>query len=52
VQRQFRATSPNELSVVDFTYVATWCGTAFTAFVSGLFSRCIVGSRDLDADAS
>jgi putative transposase len=45
VQREFRAGRPNELWVVDFTYVATWSGMAFTAFVSDVFSRRIVGWR-------
>ncbi|MCU1373119.1 MAG: hypothetical protein JWO68_405 [Actinomycetia bacterium] len=45
VQREFRASRPNELWVVDFTYVATWSGMAFTAFVSDVFSRRIVGWR-------
>ena len=45
VQRAFRASRPNQLWVVDFTYVATWSGMAFTAFVSDVFSRRIVGSR-------
>jgi putative transposase len=36
---------PNQLWVVDFTYVATWSGTVFTAFVSDVFSRRIVGWR-------
>jgi putative transposase len=45
VKRQFRASRPNELWVVDFTYVATFSGTGFTAFVSDVFSRRIVGWR-------
>jgi putative transposase len=45
VQRNFRASRPNELWVVDFTYVATWSGMAFSAFVSDVFSRRIVGWR-------
>jgi putative transposase len=45
VQREFRASRPNELWVVDFTYVPTWSGMAFTAFVSDVFSRRIVGWR-------
>lgn len=45
VERDFSATRPNELWVVDFTYVATWSGTVFTAFVSDVFSRRIVGWR-------
>ena len=45
VKRDFRATRPNELWVVDFTYVPTWSGTVFTAFVSDVFSRRFVGWR-------
>lgn len=45
VQRQFQASRPNELWVVDFTYVPTWSGMAFTAFVTDVFSRRIVGWR-------
>ncbi len=47
VQRQFRADRPNELWVVDFTYVATWSGMAFTAFVTDVYSRRIVGWRTM-----
>jgi putative transposase len=45
VNRDFSASRPNELWLVDFTYVATWSGTVFTAFVSDAFSRRIVGWR-------
>ncbi len=45
VCRQFQASRPNELWIVDFTYVPTWSGMAFTAFVSDVFSRRIVGWR-------
>jgi putative transposase len=45
VKRQFSAAAPNRLWVVDFTYVPTWSGMAFTAFVSDVFSRRIVGWR-------
>ncbi len=45
VQREFTALAPNRLWVVDFTYVPTWSGMAFTAFVSDVFSRRIVGWR-------
>ena len=45
VQRDFRASRPNELWVVDFTYVPTWSGTVFSAFVTDVFSRRIVGWR-------
>ncbi len=45
VERDFTATAPNRLWVVDFTYVPTWSGLVFTAFVSDVFSRRIVGWR-------
>ena len=45
VQRRFRACRPNELWVTDFTYVATWSGFVFTAFVVDVYSRRIVGWR-------
>lgn len=45
VKRNFHASRPNELWVVDFTYVPTWSGTVFSAFVSDVFSRRIVGWR-------
>ena len=45
VARDFTAARPNQLWVVDFTYVPTWSGMAFTAFVSDVFSRRIVGWR-------
>ena len=49
VQRDFHADRPNALWVVDFTYVPTWSGMAFTAFVTDVFSRRIVGWRTADA---
>jgi putative transposase len=45
VNRQFTATRPNQLWVSDFTYVATWSGTVYVAFVIDVFSRLIVGWR-------
>jgi putative transposase len=45
VQRDFTAAAPNRLWIVDFTYVPTWAGMAFTAFVSDVYSRRIVGWR-------
>ena len=45
VQRDFVATRPNELWVADITYVATWVGFAYVAFVVDVFSRAIVGWR-------
>ena len=45
VERDFRATRPNQLWVADFTYVATWAGFVYVAFVVDVFSRMIVGWR-------
>jgi putative transposase len=45
VERRFRATRPNELWVADLTYVATWRGFVYVAFVVDVFSRRIVGWR-------
>lgn len=45
VKRDFTAPAPNRLWLVDFTYVPTWSGMAFTAFVSDAYSRRIVGWR-------
>lgn len=47
VERNFRATRPNELWVADLTYVATWAGFVYVAFVIDVFSRAIVGWRVL-----
>ncbi len=43
VNRNFTATAPNQLWVVDFTYLETEAGKAFAAFVQDVFSRRIVG---------
>ena len=43
VQREFQATRPNQLWVADITYVATWAGFVYVAFVIDVFSRAIVG---------
>jgi len=43
VNRQFRAPQPNRLWVSDFTYVATWQGFVYAAFVIDVFARRIVG---------
>ena len=45
VNRQFHAPAPNRLWVSDFTYVATWAGFAYVAFVIDVYSRYIVGWR-------
>ena len=45
VQREFVATKPNQLWVADFTYVATWLGFVYVAFIIDVFSRAIVGWR-------
>ena len=45
VDRDFNATRPNQLWVSDFTYVATWRGFTYVAFVIDVFARKIVGWR-------
>lgn len=43
VQRRFHAAAPRRLWVADITYVATWSGFAYVAFVTDVYSRRIVG---------
>jgi putative transposase len=53
VERNFTADAPNRLWVADLTYVSTWAGFAYVAFVIDVFSRFIVGwrvSNSLHAD--
>src|SRR5210317_403283 len=53
VERDFTAAHPNQLWVADLTYVATWAGFVYVAFVIDVFSRMIVGwrvSRSLSGD--
>jgi transposase InsO family protein len=45
VNRQFRAERPNQLWVSEFTYVSTWQGCLYVAFVIDVFARRIVGWR-------
>ncbi len=45
VNRQFHASRPNQLWVADFTYVATWSGFVYVAFVIDVFARRIIGWR-------
>ena len=45
VNRQFSAERPNQLWVSDFTYVSTWQGWLYVAFVVDVFARRIVGWR-------
>ena len=45
VNRQFIAERPNQLWVADITYVATWSGFVYVAFVIDVYSRYIVGWR-------
>ena len=45
VKRQFKAERPNQLWVADFTFVATWQGFAYVAFIVDVYSRFIVGWR-------
>lgn len=53
VNRQFTATRPNQLWVADITFVATWTGFVYVAFITDVFARRIVGwkvSRYLHTD--
>ena len=53
VNRQFHAPRPNALWLSDFTYVATWAGFVYVAFVIDAFARRIVGwrvSRSMQAE--
>jgi transposase InsO family protein len=53
VERNFHPPAPNRLWVADLTYVRTWSGFAYVAFIIDAFSRYIVGwhaSRSLHAD--
>jgi transposase InsO family protein len=55
VERDFSATRPNQLWVADLTYVPTWSGFVYVAFVIDAFSRFIVGwqaSRSLRTDVA
>lgn len=45
VNRAFVANSPNQLWISDFTYVSTWQGMAYVAFITDVFARKIVGWR-------
>jgi len=45
LNRQFKASRPNEMWVADFTYVATWSGFVYVAFVVDVFARRIIGWR-------
>lgn len=53
VNRHFKASRPNELWVSDFTYVSTWQGWLYVAFVADVYARRIVGwrvSRSMQTD--
>ena len=45
VNRQFVATRPNQLWVADITFIATWSGFVYVAFIIDVFARRIVGWR-------
>ena len=45
VKRDFTAERPNQLWVSDFTYVSTWAGFVYVAFIIDVFSKMIVGWR-------
>jgi len=49
VDRNFRAPAPNRLWVADLTYVSTWSGFVYVAFIIDAFSRSIVGWRVSDS---
>jgi putative transposase len=49
VERNFRAPAPNRLWVADLTYVSTWSGFVYVAFIIDAFSRSIVGWRVSDS---
>ena len=53
VNRVFKADRPNQLWVSDFTYVSTWQGWLYVAFVIDVYARRIVGwrvSRNMQTD--
>ena len=55
VERDFTASAPNQLWVADLTYVSTWSGFVYVAFIIDVFSRFIVGwrvSNSLHADVA
>jgi putative transposase len=43
VDRNFSAAAPNRLWVADLTYVRTWSGFVYVAFITAVYSRMIVG---------
>jgi putative transposase len=43
VDRDFTAAAPNRLWVADLTYVRTWSGFVYVAFITDVYSRMIVG---------
>ena len=45
MQRRFRPAAPNRLWVADFTYVPTWSGMVYVAFVIDAYARRILGWR-------
>jgi putative transposase len=45
VKRRFNSLRPNALWVADFTYVPTWAGVVYVAFVIDAYSRRILGWR-------
>lgn len=50
VNRRFRADRPNQLWVSDFTYVSTWQGWLYVAFVIDVYARRIVGGQQFHAN--
>lgn len=52
VNRQFVAEHPNQLWVADFTYVSTWQGFAYVAFIIDVFAGAIVGLESVVIDGN
>ena len=52
VNRQFKAQRPNQLWVSDFTYVSTWQGWQYVAFVIDVYARRIVGWRTSSSEVA
>jgi putative transposase len=51
LRRDFTAPAPDRRWVADFTYVATWAGIVYVAFVTDIYSRAIVGWAAATASA-
>src|SRR5580704_4039755 len=52
VKREFSAERPNQLWVADLTYVATWAGFVYVAFVIDVFSRSIARAARVPSESA